>query len=214
MKYIEKFQYITHDIPHLSHIEQAQQACEAGAKWIQYRCLSKTDEELLQDINAIAEICDDWGSTLIVTDHVHLNGKADIQGFHIEDMDADFIALRKLVGNDITLGGSANTIENLIRLANEGADYAGYGPYAVSETKANNYALIDIEAYNHTVKELQNKAIELPVLAVGGIKIYDVEALMQTGIYGIAVSGAVNFADDFIEAYQDFYSLVKESAVN
>ncbi len=214
MKYIEKFQYITHDIPHLSHIEQAQQACEAGAKWIQYRCLSKTDEELLQDINAIAEICDDWGSTLIVTDHVHLNGKADIQGFHIEDMDADFIALRKLVGNDITLGGSANTIENLIRLANESADYAGYGPYAVSETKANNYALIDIEAYNHTVKELQNKAIELPVLAVGGIKIYDVEALMQTGIYGIAVSGAVNFADDFIEAYQDFYSLVKESAVN
>ncbi|QNN41561.1 thiamine phosphate synthase [Pedobacter roseus] len=214
MKYIEKFQYITHDIPHLSHIEQAQQACEAGAKWIQYRCLSKTDEELLQDINAIAEICDDWGSTLIVTDHVHLNGKADIQGFHIEDMDADFIALRKLVGNDITLGGSANTIENLIRLASEGADYAGYGPYAVSETKANNYALIDIQAYNHTVKELQNKAIELPVLAVGGIKIYDVEALMQTGIYGIAVSGAVNFADDFIEAYQDFYSLVKESAVN
>jgi len=37
---------------------------------------------------------------------------------------------------------------------------------------------------------------------------------MQTGIYGIAVSGAINFADDFIEAYQDFYTLVKESAVN
>ena len=118
------------------------------------------------------------------------------------------------MGNDITLGGSANTIENLIRLANEGADYAGYGPYAVSETKPNNYALIDIETYRHTVKELQEKVIELPVLAVGGIKIYDVEALMQTGIYGIAVSGAINFADDFIEAYQDFYSLVKESAVN
>jgi thiamine-phosphate pyrophosphorylase len=214
MKYIEKFQYITHDIPHLSHIEQAQLACEAGAKWIQYRCLSKTDEALLQEINAIAEICDDWGSTLIVTNHIHLNGKADIQGFHIEDMDADFVALRKLVGNDITLGGSADTIENLIRLASEGADYAGYGPFAVSETKPNGYALIDLEAYHHTIKELQAKAIQLPVLAVGGIKIYDVEALMQTGIYGIAVSGAVNFADDFIEAYQDFYLLVKESPVN
>ncbi|WP_316826479.1 thiamine phosphate synthase [Pedobacter miscanthi] len=214
MKYIEKFQYITHDIPHLSHIEQAQLACEAGAKWIQYRCLSKADEALLQEINAIAEICDDWGSTLIVTNHIHLNGKADIQGFHIEDMDADFVALRKLVGNDITLGGSADTIENLIRLASEGADYAGYGPFAVSETKPNGYALIDLEAYHHTIKELQAKAIQLPVLAVGGIKNYDVEALMQTGIYGIAVSGAINFADDFIEAYQDFYLLVKESPVN
>jgi len=214
MKYIEKLHYITHDIPHLSHIEQVQQACEAGAKWIQYRCLSKTDEELLQDINAIAEICDDWGSTLIVTDHVHLNGKADIQGFHIEDMDADFIALRKLVGNDITLGGSANTVRNLIRLAQDGADYAGFGPYATTDTKPNDYPLLGLEGYHDAIGELHSQGISLPVLAVGGIKIYDVEALMQSGIYGIAVSGAINFADDFIEAYQDFYNLVKENAAN
>jgi thiamine-phosphate pyrophosphorylase len=214
MKYIEKLHYITHDTLHLSHIEQVQLACEAGAKWIQYRCLSKTDEALLQDINAIAEICDDWGTTLIVTDHIHLNGKADIQGFHIEDMDADFIALRKRVGDDITLGGSANTIENLIRLASEGADYAGFGPYALTETKPNNYKLLGVEGYQNAVRELSDQAINLPVLAVGGIKTYDVEALMQTGIYGVAVSGAINFADDFIEAYQDFYTLVKESTVN
>lgn len=214
MKYIEKLHYITHDIPHLSHIEQAQLACEAGAKWIQYRCLSKNDEALLQDINAIAEICDDWGTTLIVTDHIHLNGKADIQGFHIENMDADFIALRKLVGNDITLGGSANTIENVIRLVRAGADYVGYGPFAETETKPNNYTLLGIEGYQHMIGALKAQAISIPVLAVGGIKIYDVEALMQTGIYGIAVSGALNFADDFIEAYQDFYRVVKESAVN
>jgi thiamine-phosphate pyrophosphorylase len=214
MKYIEKLHYITHDIPHLSHIEQVQQACEAGAKWIQYRCLSKSDEALIKDINSIAEICDDWGTTLIVTDHIHLNGKADIQGFHIEDMNADFIALRKLVGNDITLGGSANTVENLIRLARAGADYAGYGPFAATDTKPNNYTLLGIEGYQHAIKELKTQSISIPVLAVGGIKAYDVEVLMQNGIYGIAVSGALNFADDFIEAYQDFYTLVKESAVN
>ncbi|RZL05480.1 MAG: thiamine phosphate synthase, partial [Pedobacter sp.] len=83
-KFIEKLHFITHDIQQLSHIEQAQIACESGAKWIQYRCLTKSDDELLTDINVIAEICDDWGATLIVTDHVHLKGKADIQGFHIE----------------------------------------------------------------------------------------------------------------------------------
>lgn len=209
MKYIEKFQYITHDIQQLTHIEQAQNACEAGAKWIQYRCLSKPDEELLKDINAIAEICDDWGTTLIVTDHIHLNGKADIQGFHIEDMDADFTTLRKQVGNDITLGGSANTIENLVRLAKEGVDYAGFGPFSTTETKPNNYPLLSIEDYTLALRHLKELNIELPVLAVGGVKIYDVESLMQTGVYGIAVSGAINFADDFIEAYQDFYEAVK-----
>lgn len=209
MKYIEKFQYITRDIPHLTHIEQVQNACEAGAKWIQYRCLSKNDTELLYDINAIAEICDDWGTTLIVTNHIHLNGKADVQGFHIENIDADFTTLRKQVGDDITLGGSANTLENLIRLANESVDYAGFGPFAITETKPNDYPLLGIEGYVSAMIQLNDLNIEMPVLAVGGIKIYDVEALMQTGIYGIAVSGAINFAEDFIEAYEDFYEAVK-----
>ncbi len=209
MKYIEKLHYITHDIPNFSHLDQVQLACEAGAKWIQYRCLSKADDELLEEINSIAEICDDWGTTLIVTNHIHLNGKADIQGFHVEDMGADFIALRKLVGNDITLGGSANTVQNLIRLAKEGADYTGFGPFAVSKTKPNNYPVIALEDYKKAIEELNKLEINLPILAVGGITLYDVEALMQTGIYGIAVAGAVNSADDFIQAYQDFYEAVK-----
>jgi len=209
MKYIEKLQYITHDLPHLTHLEQTQLACEAGAKWIQYRCLSKTDEELLADINAIAEICDDWGTTLIVTDHIHLNGKADIQGFHIEDVDADFVALRKMVGNDITLGGSANTLENLIRLASEGADYAAFGPYSTTDTKPNDFPLLGIDSYSNGVSHLKDLNIELPIIAVGGIKISDVGDLMETGIHGIAVSNAIYAADDFIEAYQDFYDAVK-----
>nr|WP_199158833.1 thiamine phosphate synthase [Pedobacter sp. ASV2] len=208
-KYIEKFQYITHDIPHLTHIEQVQKACEAGAKWIQYRCLTKADEALLADINAIAEICDDWGTTLIVTNHVHLNGKADIQGFHIEDMDADFVSIRKIVGNDITLGGSANTVENLIRLANEGLDYAGFGPFAITQTKLNNFPIIGISGYAEAISKLKANNIQMPVLAVGGITLGNVEALMQTGIYGIAASGAINFASDFEETFQDFYNAIK-----
>ena len=208
-KYIEKFQYITHDIPHLTHIEQVQKACEAGAKWIQYRCLTKADEALLADINAIAEICDDWGTTLIVTNHVHLIGKADIQGFHIEDMNADFVSIRKIVGNDITLGGSANTVENLIRLANEGVDYAGFGPFAITQTKANNFPIIGIGGYTEAISKLKANNIQMPVLAVGGITLGNVEALMQTGIYGIAASGAINFASDFEETFQDFYNAIK-----
>src|SRR5690242_16094648 len=136
-KFIEKLHFITHDIDQLSHVQQAQVACESGAKWIQYRCLTKNDDELLQDIHTIAEICDDWGATLIVTDHVHLNGRADIQGFHIEDMNADFIQLRELLGEAITIGGSANTTEGLVRLAQEGADYAGFGPFSHTTTKPN-----------------------------------------------------------------------------
>jgi len=201
MKYIEKLQYITHDLPNLTHIEQVQLACEAGAKWIQYRCLTKGDDGLLADINAIAEICDDWGTTLIVTNHSHLHGKADIQGFHMEESKTDFIALRSKLGNDVTIGSSASTIEHLMQLQKEGADYAFFGPFAADDTR------IRMEDYVEAANKF--KELEFPILANGGIKIYDVEAVMQAGVYGVAVSAAIYDADDFIEAYQDFYEAVK-----
>lgn len=207
-KYIEKLHFITHDINQHSHVQQAQIACEAGAKWIQYRCLSKADDELLADINAIAAICDDWGATLIVTNHIHLKGKADIQGFHIEDMDADFIALRKQIGEEYTLGGSSNTVENLIRLAHEGADYAGFGPFKITTTKPNNSPLLGIEGYAKAVSQLQQTDIMLPILAVGGVSLADIPELMATGIYGIAASSAINQAEDMYEAYVDFYKAI------
>ena len=209
MKYIEKLQYITHDIPDLSHIEQVQLACEAVAKWIQYRCFSKNEEGLLNDISSVAEICDDWGTTLIVTNHIHLNGKADIQGFHIEDSKADFLALRKLVGDDITLGGSVNNVEDVIRLAEQGVDYVFLGPFSAVQTNMNSSPFLGIDGYLNSINLLRDSNISIPVLAAGGIKIYDVEPLMQTGIFGIAVSEAIYSADDFIQAYQDFYDLVK-----
>jgi len=207
-KFIEKLQFITHDIEQHTHIEQAQIACEAGAKWIQYRCLTKTDDELLEDINVIAEICDDWGATLIVTDHIHLNGKADIQGFHIEDMDADFKQLREELGEAITIGGSSNTVEGLLRIAAEGADYAGFGPFKVTTTKPNNAPLLGIEGYTKAMNVLKQQNIDLPVLAVGGVTLDDIDDLMKTGVFGIAASSAINQAENMREAYLDFYDKV------
>ncbi len=83
-KYISKFHYLTQDLPNRSHLEQVNIACGAGANWIQYRCLTKPDNELMDEINKIATVCDDWGATLIITNHYHLLNKVDAQGVHIE----------------------------------------------------------------------------------------------------------------------------------
>lgn len=208
-KFIEKLQFITHDLDHLSHVEQARIVCQAGGKWVQYRCLTKGDEALLEDINQIAEICDDWGATLIVTDHVHLNGRADIQGFHLEDMNANFLSLRATLGEAVTIGGSSNTLEGLLRLAKEGVDYAGFGPFAHTDTKPNDLPLLGVEGYEKVMLKLKESEIELPVIAVGGVTVNDVEALMHTGIFGVAVSAAINRADDVEAAYLDFYQKLR-----
>ncbi|MDB5016620.1 MAG: thiamine phosphate synthase [Mucilaginibacter sp.] len=205
-KYISKFHYLTQDLPGRSHIEQVNIACEAGANWIQYRCLTKPDDELIDEINQLAVICDDWGATLIVTNHYHLLDKVDAQGVHIEDFDADLKAIRKVIGEDKTLGASATNIERLTAVQSTGVvDYCGYGPFAHTDTKPNNKPLLGFEGY----RELQkHPEIEIPAIAVGGIQLTDVDLLIATGVYGIAVSAAVNRAADPARAIKEFYKKI------
>lgn len=204
-KYISRFHYLTQDLPSRTHVEQAQIACSAGANWLQYRCMSKADDELIEEINQVAEICDDWGATLILTNHYHLLDRVDAQGVHIEDFDADLIAIRKHIGDDKTLGASSTNIERLLFVQGLGvADYSGYGPFAHTDTKPNNKPLLGFEGY----RELQNYPIDIPVIAVGGIQLADVDHLLETGVYGIAVSAAVNLAADSARAVKDFYQKI------
>jgi thiamine-phosphate pyrophosphorylase len=202
-KYISKFHYLTQDMPNRSHVEQASIACEAGANWIQYRCLSKPDDELIDEVNDIAEICDEWGITLIITNHYHLLDRVDAQGVHIEDFDADLMDIRAGIGPDKTLGASATNIARLIEVQKTGVvDYCGYGPFAHTDTKPNDKPLLGFEGY----RELQKYPnIDIPIIAVGGIQLADVEHLLETGVYGIAVSAAVNLAINPAKALKEFY---------
>ena len=208
-KYISRFHYLTQDLPQRSHIEQAEIACKAGANWLQYRCFSKTDEEMIQELHQVASICDDWGATLILTDHYHLLDKVDAQGVHIEDMGADFVSIRKFIGDDKTLGASANTLAQIERISESGVvDYAGCGPFTHTDTKPNDLPLLGIEGYKAINEAMKRLGIDLPVLAIGGIKSEHIESLMETGIYGIAVSSAINLAENPSEVLREFYKKI------
>ena len=201
-KYVSKLHYLTQDLPGRSHVQQVQMACGAGANWVQYRCMTKPEDELIDEINEVAEICDEWGATLIITNHYDLLHRVDAQGVHIEDFDADFVSIRKAVGEDKTLGASATNPDDLLKVQALGVvDYCGYGPFAHTDTKPNDYTLLGFEGY----RKLEKLPVNIPVIAVGGIQLQDVEHLLQTGIYGIAVSGAINLSADPAGMLKEFY---------
>ena len=160
----------------------------------------------MEEINEIADLCDEWGTTLILTNHYHLLSKVDAQGVHIEDLDADFKAIRKSIGDDKTLGASATSVRRLLAVQNTGVvDYCGYGPFALTSTKPNNNPLLGFEGYRLLEKDPE---ITIPVIAVGGIQIEDVDALIKTGVYGIAVSAAINLAFDAGQAFKAFHKKI------
>jgi len=205
-KYISRLHYLTQDLPDRSHIEQAQIACENGANWIQYRCLTKTEDELIEEIHHIASICDDWGATLILTNHYHLLNRVDAQGVHIEDPEADFATIRNMITDEKTLGASAYSQKQILALQATGiVDYCGYGPFASTTTRTHDKPLLGFNGY----RELEKLKLDIPVIAVGGIKLTDVEPLLNTGVIdGIAVSSAINLAPNPGSALKAFYQSI------
>ncbi|HCN84972.1 MAG TPA: thiamine phosphate synthase [Sphingobacteriaceae bacterium] len=207
IKYVAPFHYLTQDLQERTHAQQAELACKAGANWIQYRCFTKSDEELIDEINNIAVICDDWGATLIITDHFHLLARVDVQGVHIENMKADLAAIRQQIGDDKTLGASANSFDDVQNIVSTGAaDYIGCGPFSTTLTKINDYPLLGVKGYRDLMSQLSDSGISIPLLAIGGIQVNDVKELLETGVYGIAVSAAVNMAVDPAAAIKEFRS--------
>lgn len=201
-KYISRFHYVTQDMPGRSHVQQVQIACGAGANWVQYHCMSKPEDELIDEINEIAEICDDWGATLIIANHYDLIDRVDAQGVHIDDIDADLPTIRKIIGADKTLGASVNDADELLKLQSTGVvDYYAYGPFSSTLTDdSNDSAPLGFNGY----RELERLGISIPVIAAGGIQLDDVEPLLQTGIDGIAVSSAINLVADPAEKVRAF----------
>jgi thiamine-phosphate pyrophosphorylase len=208
-KYISKFHYLTQDLQSHNHMEQVLTACKAGANWIQYRCLTKTDDEMLDELHQIAAICDDWGATLILTDHYHLLDKVDAQGVHLENMQADLKKIREIISDEKTLGASANSMADIQRIWDLGVvDYIGCGPFGITKTKPNDYPVLGVEGYRSLVLAMKEQNINIPVLAVGGVQLADVNSLLATGIYGIAVSAAVNLAEEPATALKEFYRAI------
>jgi len=86
------------------------------------------------------------------------------------------------------IGGTANTLEDCQELSSKKVDYIGLGPFRFTKTKDNLGPVLGENGYAAIVEALKT---DIPIIAVGGITSYDILDVMITGVYGIAVSGAI-----------------------
>ena len=188
---IENLQYITQETEHLTHIDCVREACIAGIKWIQLRVKNKPDEDYLILAKEAKIICDLYDVKLIINDNVAVALLVNAYGIHLGKSDMNPTEARQLLGENIAIGGTANTLEDVITLMNNKVDYIGLGPFQFTATKKNLSPVLGVEGYYKIVQQLTELKLKdkiPPIIAVGGIKTEHVKDLMKTGIYGIAVS--------------------------
>lgn len=192
-------QYISHFTQQISYAEGIRMALEGGCRWIQLRMKDAPAEEIIACAEDVMPLCRRHGAKFLLDDHVELVRQLGADGVHLGKNDMPVDEARKILGPDIIIGGTANTIEDIIRLHKQGADYIGCGPFRFTTTKKNLSPILGLDGYKSIVLKMKELGIDLPIVAIGGITVEDIPSVMGTGVSGIALSGAILGAPDPVE---------------
>jgi len=191
-----ELQFITHFTEKYSYYDSARMALEGGCRWIQLRMKDASPEEVEQEALRVQALCRTYHATFIIDDHVELVKKLHADGVHLGKHDMPVAEARRLLGNGFIIGGTANTFDDVKMHYEAGADYIGCGPFRFTTTKKNLSPILGLEGYRRIVSQMKEAGINLPIVAIGGITREDIPAILQTGVTGVALSGAILRADN------------------
>ncbi|KAA5532078.1 thiamine phosphate synthase [Paenimyroides baculatum] len=187
---ISRLHYISQGYTALEQEQNIRKVLDNGADWIQLRWKEASEKELLQLSEKLKMICESYRATFIINDHVQVAKAIDADGVHLGLDDESIANARAVLGSHKIIGGTANTLENVRQRITEGCDYIGLGPYQFTTTKEKLSPILGLEGYQAILQSLQDKNIEYPpIIAIGGIKLNDIESIKHLGIYGVALSG-------------------------
>ena len=187
-----------------SHLEIAKAALVGGATVIQFRDKEMQDAEAIEVCRKIHQLTQQEGVPFIVNDRVEVAKIVGAEGVHLGQEDMPCCLVRKILGREKIIGVSAKTIEQAQKAVEEGADYLGVGPIYPTTTKPGADKALGVGR----LKEIRG-SVNIPLVAIGGIKEDNLEEVLKAGADGVAVISAVVSAPDITEACRRFRNKIE-----
>ena len=174
-------------------MEQVEDALKGGATCVQLREKELDEESFLQEAIEMKALCEKYGVPFIVNDNVDIAIKCKADGIHVGQKDMEAGNVRALVGEGMIIGVSTKNVEQALAAVKAGADYLGVGAMFSTTTK------LDAREVTHEMAKKITDAVDIPVVAIGGINKKNMLELKGTGVDGVALVSAI-FGAENIEA--------------
>jgi thiamine-phosphate pyrophosphorylase len=176
-----------------SNIEVVEQMLAAGIKFIQYREKDKKAREMYNECIKIKELTKAASATFLINDHIDLAMVIDADGVHIGQDDLPPAEVRRLLGPDKIIGLSTHLPEQAQAALQAKVDYIGVGPVFTTKTKKDVCAAVGLEYLDYVAQN-----IDLPFVAIGGIKEHNIKEVRAHGAKTIALVTEIVGANDII----------------
>lgn len=183
--------------------EQVEAALKGGVTCVQLREKELDEAAFLQEAKDICALCRRYHVPFIVNDNVDIAVACGADGIHVgqEDMMAEEV--RRRVGDAMILGVSVHTVEEARQAVRDGADYLGLGAVFPTSTKAD----VD-QMTNETLRDICS-AVDVPIVAIGGINRDNLLSLAGSGVDGVALVSAIFSAEDIEKTCQELRALAE-----
>lgn len=168
--------------------EVVESAIDGGASIIQLRQKKWDKQKYREEAKKLVRLCKENKIMFVVNDYIDIALEVGADGVHLGQEDLPIADARKICGRKLLIGKSTHSLQQAIDAEKEGADYISIGP--VFQTRAKPYT-VGIE----TLRQV-SRAVKIPVVAIGGINVSNIDSVMQAGARNIAVISAVVSAND------------------
>ena len=182
-----------------------EQSILGGVTMVQLREKDLEKEEFQKEARQIQELCKKHQVPFLINDNVELAVEIEADGVHVGQHDMEAGEVRQKIGPDKILGVSAQTVEQALKAQAVGADYLGVGAVFPTGTKD------DADAVSLDTLKAICQAVDIPVVAIGGIKESNIQALKGSGICGVAVVSAIYAKEDPQAAAAGLRKLAEEA---
>lgn len=187
--------------------QQVEAALKGGVTCVQLREKKPEATVFLQEAEEICALCRQYNVPFIVNDHVDIALACGADGIHVGQSDMAAGDVRRRIGKEMLLGVSVHTVEEARRAVQEGADYLGLGAVFPTSTKS------DVDQMSSEILQAICNAVDLPVVAIGGITPDNLLKLSGSGVDGVALVSAIFAAKDIEETCRKLRAL-SEKMVN
>ncbi len=181
-----------------------EQAILGGITCVQLRDKTASKEDFLAQAVALKAVTDRYDIPLIINDYVDIAKQIDAAGVHIGQSDLSLKQARQILGKDKIIGVSARTVEQAQKAQAEGASYLGVGAIFGTMTKA--------DAKPLSIQALQTicHAVDIPVVAIGGVNGENVTQLRKTAIAGAAMVSAIFSSEDIKQTSKRLRTIMEQ----
>jgi len=186
-------------------LEVMEQAILGGTDIIQLRDKSGDIAEIRKKAAALRRLTAQYGVTFIVNDYIDIALEVDADGVHLGQGDVPLAEARRRMGDKI-IGISTHAINEAIQAERDGADYIGVGPIFPTKTKLDVVAPVTV-SYVQEVARM----INIPFVAIGGIKLHNVDEVIKAGATRICAVSEIVGSDDIQGTCREFLSKLEKA---